>query len=66
MLSPGRVAPAWVGRPPSVRTYVAVRLERVTALVPLLLTGVRSTPSARADRQEPLPMVGPRCRALLP
>ena len=38
------------------------RLERVTALVPLLLTDRRSTPAARADRQEPLPMF--RCPGL--
>ena len=38
------------------------RLERVTTLVPLLLTGVRHHPSARADRQEPLPMF--RCPGL--
>ena len=43
--SPGGVTP--IG-PPSLRVSVN--------LVPLLAVDRRSTPSARADRQEPLPM----------
>ena len=47
MLSPGGVVPCslgWAGRRPSASA------ERVTALVPLLLTGVRHHPPGRTDK----------------